>query len=86
MEPKFLAEWSKAQTSLINGLYDQAIVHYSALISQDPKNYEILLQRAVAFTFLTNLESAVKDCDQAILLEPKRPEAFWRRGSIKLFM
>ena len=80
MDNNFYLEWNKAQTSLINGLYDQAIVHYTNLITQHPKNYDLLIQRAVAFIALNNLDSAVKDCDLAIGLDSARPEGFWRRG------
>ncbi len=72
----------RAQSAHINGLYDEAIVLYTEILQADPENYNVLVHRAIAFTLNNNLESAIKDCELAILSDKSRHEAFYRRGLV----
>lgn len=79
MNPNLLEKVKKADFHHINGEYDLAIGIYTELLAYGD-DYETIVKKVSALIKLNNLESAIKDSDNAILLDKNRYEGFYYRG------
>lgn len=59
-----------------------AIDCYTKAITLDPRNAVFYCNRAAAFTKDGQFEAAVKDCDEATLIDPNYAKAYSRLGYI----
>jgi len=80
MDSNFLEIFSKAQNLHIRGFYEQALTLYSILLEKS-FNYDVAINRGIAFLALNEAAQAVKDFDLAIQNDPTRYEAFFRKGN-----
>ncbi|XP_044754075.1 sperm-associated antigen 1 [Coccinella septempunctata] len=61
------------------GDYNSALIHYSASVDCIPTT-EALNNRAMTYLKLERYESAIKDCDSALCLDPVNLKANWRKS------
>jgi len=66
------------------GKYDDAILSYTAALSNHPDNETILSSRASLYTEMGNLEKAIIDYTSIIFYQPKNENAYYYRGLIYL--
>ena len=84
------ALFRKAQVAVDKGQFEKAIRYYSTIIKNNPENYVAYAGRALAYEQLSpkepgdlkkNKELAVRDYQQAISLNYRRPELFNNLGA-----
>jgi small glutamine-rich tetratricopeptide repeat-containing protein alpha len=63
-----------------NAEYEEAVAHYTKAIEANPKNAVYFCNRAAAYSRLDNNEQAIKDCKQALILDPCYGKAYGRLG------
>jgi len=82
--PQLLAEAeackNKGNELMRNGLYKEAVEHYTRAIQINPENAVFFCNRAAAFSRLENHESVIRDCEQAVKLDPTYGKAYGRLG------
>ncbi|XP_066548672.1 tetratricopeptide repeat protein 13 isoform X1 [Amia ocellicauda] len=70
-----------------NGLYDEAIKHFSSLLQGDPELVSAIYGRGIAYgkkslQDIKNADLALFELSRVIALEPNRPEGFEQRAEI----
>jgi tetratricopeptide (TPR) repeat protein len=65
-------------------LLARAIPFFTARICRDPKDSEAYNHRAVARQWKGQYDAALKDCDEAIRLQPDSPELYNNRGTLQV--
>ncbi len=80
---EMLAQAAQAQLMLNN--LERANANQTVAIGLDPRNPDLFIDRSVTLFAAGDFAGAVKDLDQAILLAPKRAEAFALRAATKRF-
>jgi tetratricopeptide (TPR) repeat protein len=68
----------------LEGLYDEAITHYTQSLVDYPEYGAFYSNRGMAYYEKGDVALALEDLDQAIVLEPKMPEAYLNRGTVYL--
>ena len=56
-----------------DGKYSKAISEFDRILSDNPKNAEVLSDRGVARFHLNDIEGALSDLNKALELEPENP-------------
>ncbi|MCJ8749937.1 hypothetical protein PDJAM_G00193310 [Pangasius djambal] len=70
-----------------NGLYDEAIKHFSLLLQGDPELVSAMYGRGIAYgkkslQDIKNADLALYELSRVIILEPNRPEVYEQRAEI----
>ncbi len=60
--------------------FDAAISDFSLMLSRDPKNIELILEKARSYYLSGNLDAAIKDYSHCLSLESNHPYALAERG------
>lgn len=60
--------------------FTSAIQDYKQAVKLDPTNFEIFINRGIAYTYMTEYTKAIEDFNMAIKLEPDSANAFFNRG------
>lgn len=63
-----------------DGLFDKAIVDYSAVIELDRKHKAAFRNRGFSWMDIGEMDRAIEDFDKVILIDPKDDDAFVNRG------
>jgi tetratricopeptide (TPR) repeat protein len=66
------------------GKPDEALISYTAALSQQPQNELILANRAELYTALGESEKALNDYERLLSLNPLNEDALYRRGLLYL--
>ena len=80
MNQNILEKLKKADYHQILGEYDIAIGLYTEILAYGD-DYDTTIKKVVALIKLNNLESAIKDCDNAIFIDKKRYDGYYQRGN-----
>ncbi|XP_045216361.2 hsp70-Hsp90 organising protein-like isoform X2 [Mercenaria mercenaria] len=65
------------------GNYNEAVIHYSHALKQDPNNHFIYSNRSLTFLKLQQYYLAEQDAIQTIKLQPKWPKGYFRKGEVE---
>ena len=68
----------------LEGLYDEAITHYTKSLIDYPEYGAFYSNRGMAYYEKGEVALALEDLNQAIVLEPDMPEAYLNRGTVYL--
>jgi len=68
----------------LEGLYDEAITHYTQSLVDYPEYGAFYSNRGMAYYEMGDVELALEDLNQAIVLEADMPEAYLNRGTVYL--
>lgn len=81
--PQFLAmlDYQNALPLLKKKKYEEALNYLNAAANRY-NDVDILITRAEAFQMLGRYENALEDCDRALSIDPKSPEAYVKRANI----
>lgn len=71
---------NKAELALNTKNYDSALSIYNQLLTQNPKDVEIIYKIGLVYAYQNNLPMAIKQFDRAILLDPKHAKSYGNRG------
>ena len=63
-----------------NGSFEEAIKYYTQAIELTPSHI-YYANRANAYLELTNFEACIKDCDEAIRIDPKYVKSYIRKAN-----
>ncbi|KRX06771.1 HSP20-like chaperone [Pseudocohnilembus persalinus] len=87
MDNDQLQKFLKGNYQQIIGQYDSAIATYKELQQEGfENNYQLSICLIQSLIALNNYESALKECEKAILQDRKQYEAIFRRGICKFYM
>lgn len=75
--------WNQAQNYIKDSKFDKALKLLDQILEVNPKNANVLSERAVVFFHLGNKERALKELDYCVLLEPTNPYRYSSRAYIK---
>lgn len=75
--------WNKAQNYIKEAKFDEAMKLLNQAIEIEPKNANLLSERAVVFFHLEDKERALKELDYCVLLEPTNPYRYSSRAYVK---
>lgn len=78
--------WNQAQNYIKEGKFDRAMTLLNRAIEVEPKNANLLSERAVVFFHLGDKERALKELDYCVLLEPNNPYRYSSRAYVKADM
>ena len=79
MDATYIENFTQANNFLILGQIDEAISHYTNLLVLN-QNYDVLINRSIAYIKQAENEKALIDTEAAILLDPSRYQGFYFRG------
>lgn len=65
------------------GNFNEAVIHYSHALKQDPQNHFIYSNRSLAFLKLQQYYLAEQDAKLTIQLQPKWPKGYYRKGEVE---
>lgn len=71
-----------ARKLIPSGHFKQAIDELTLLISMDSKNAEVFFLRGTAYQGIEDFESAIKDYEDVIRINPNSPKAYYNLGMI----
>ena len=77
------AIWDQAQNYIKETKFDKALDLLNQALDIDPKNPNILSERAVVYFHLEDKERALKELDVCVLLEPTNPYRYSSRAYVK---
>jgi tetratricopeptide (TPR) repeat protein len=66
------SDWIKKASALMGANNQGAVEAFTKAIELDPKNARAYGLRAIAYYEQGNYQQAIKDCDRAIALDPKK--------------
>ena len=75
--------YSRALRFSKNGENERALQDFNAILISDPKNADVLCDRAVVRYHLKDAEGALKDLDEAVSIEPFNPYLYASRACIR---
>lgn len=78
--------WNQAQNYIKEGKFDLAMKLLNQAIEVEPRNANLLSERAVVFFHLGDKERALKELDYCVLLEPNNPYRYSSRAYVKADM
>ncbi len=78
--------WSQAQNYIKDSKFEEALELLNKGIEIEPKNANLLSERAVVFFHLNDKERSLKELDYCVLLEPTNPYRYSSRAYVKASM
>ncbi len=80
------AEVSQAHYAQIIGDFERAIQLYTQVLEKHGESYELYIAKAVALQQIHNFTSALKEAENAIVLDRTRWEGYFRRGQANFLL
>lgn len=75
--------WEEAQNYIKESKFEKAIVLLDGALEIEPKNANLISERAVVYFHLGEKEKALKELDYCVLLEPQNPYRYSSRAYVK---